>query len=32
MSLLCFKFDPTIENLQDQADLPVELKKLLIYH
>ena len=28
MSLLCFKFDPTIENLQDQADLPVELKKL----
>ena len=32
MSLLCFKFDPTIENLQDQADLPVELKSFLIYH
>lgn len=28
MSLLCFKFDPTIENLQDQTDLPVELRKL----
>ncbi|CAI5759109.1 unnamed protein product [Candida verbasci] len=28
MSLLCFKFDPKIKDLQDQKDLPDELKNL----
>lgn len=28
MSLLCFRFDPNIKNLEDQADLPEELKKI----
>ncbi|EMG45939.1 GID8 Glucose-induced degradation protein 8 [Candida maltosa Xu316] len=28
MSLLCFKFDPNVKNLQDQIDLPEDLKKI----
>ncbi|RCK59203.1 Glucose-induced degradation protein 8 [Candida viswanathii] len=28
MSLLCFRFDPNITNLEDQVDLPEDLKKI----
>ncbi|KAG7665078.1 uncharacterized protein J8A68_001387 [[Candida] subhashii] len=28
MSLLCFNFDPNIKNIQDQKDLPEELRSL----
>lgn len=28
MSLLCFNFDPSVKNIEDQADLPDELRSL----
>ncbi|KAK6199513.1 CTLH/CRA C-terminal to lish motif domain-containing protein [Scheffersomyces amazonensis] len=28
MSLLCFNFDPTVQNIEDQKDLPEELRML----